>query len=134
MLKSCNKKETGTYKGIFITMMEAHRRAMTGTKSARKRGVLFEPMVMRNYGEDTQFIMALYINDLVSIETDDGEKFYRVQKLDSSNKRVHLRLHTASTIANDSETFPDRELTVIALMKKNMKLHMTNAIGKQMHD
>jgi len=127
-------KETGTYKGIFITMMEAHRRAMTGTKSARKRGVSFEPMVMTDQGVDTQFIMVLHINDLVSIETNDGERFYRVQKLDSSNKRVHLRLHTASTIANVTETFPDRELTVIALMKKHMKLHRVNAIGKPTDD
>ncbi len=127
-------KETGTYKGIFITMMEAHRRAMTGTKSARKRDVRFEPMVMTDHGEDIRFIMALHINDLVSIETDDGERFYRVQTLDSFNKRVYLRLHTASTIANDSETLPDRELTVMALIKKGMKLHRMNAIGKVMDD
>jgi len=127
-------KETGAYRGAFITMMEAHRRAMTGTKSARERGVPFESIVLTNHGEDFQFIMALHINDLVSIETDDGERFYRVQKLDCSNKRVHLRLHTASTIANDNETFPDRELTVIALMEKRMKLYPVNAIGKPMHD
>lgn len=127
-------KDTETYKGEFITMMEAHRRAMTGTKSARKRGVLIEPLIKTDHGEDHRFIMALHINDLVSLEADDKRKFYRVQKLDSANKRVHLRLHTASTIANENETFPDRELTVPSLMKKKMELSQVNAIGKLLDD
>ncbi len=36
--------KTDKHIGIFITMMEAHRRAMTDTKSARKRDVNFEPI------------------------------------------------------------------------------------------
>jgi len=124
-------KETGTYKGIFITMMEAHRRAMTGTKSARKRNVPFEPIIMTNHGEDIQFVMALHINDLVSIETDDGELFYRVQKLDSAGSGVMLRLHTAATIKNTDEEI---RLSVSSLMQRKMKFCRLNAIGKVLGD
>ena len=127
-------KETKAYKGAFVTALEAHRRAMTGSKSAIKRGVVFESIIKKEHGEQYDFVMALHINDLVSTDKDESSRYYRVQKLDSSNKRVHLRLHTASTIANDNETFPDRELTIPALMVKNMKLHTVNAIGKRLDD
>jgi len=127
-------KETKAYKGVFVTALEAYRRAMTGSKSAIKRGVLFEPIIKTEHSEQYDFVMALHINDLVSVDKEESSICYRVQKLDSSNKRVHLRLHTASTIANDSETFPDRELTIPALMVKNMKLHTVNAIGKLLND
>jgi len=124
-------KDTGTYKGIFITMMEAHRRAMTGTKSARKRGILFEPMVMTNHGEDAELIMALHINDLVSIDTANSEKFYRIQKLDGAGSRAMLRLHTAATIKNTDEEI---NLSISSLMQREMKLCRLNSIGKILND
>jgi len=124
-------KETEHYQGVFITMMEAHRRAMTGTKSARERCVPFEPIVMTNHGEDFQFIMAFHINDLVSIGTDDGERFYRVQKLDSGSARVMLRLHTAATIKNTDEEFL---LYISRFEEVKTSLHHLNAIGKMLND
>ncbi len=75
--------------------------------------------------------MALHINDLVSLEADNGEKFYRVQKLDSAGARAMIRLHTAATIKN-----PDEELflSISGLMEKGMRLCKLNAIGKLLND
>ncbi|MCK4840433.1 MAG: type II CRISPR RNA-guided endonuclease Cas9 [Methylococcales bacterium] len=123
-------KGTSKYKGEFVTMMEAHRRAMTGTRSAQSRNVEREQIIKTNHGDESLFIMALHINDLVSVLTESGERvFYRVQKLDSANKRIKLRLHTASTINNDLETLIDRNSTINALMASNLKNHDINAIG-----
>ncbi len=127
-------KDTGEIKGEFVTMMEAHRRAMTGTKSAQLRAVLVEPIVKTNHGDAWQFIMALHINDTISIENEHGERvFYRVQKLNISTKGFVLRLHTASTLANT-----DEEL-YIGIHKENfdkyqIKLHKVNAIGSIIDD
>ncbi len=81
-------KATGKYKGEFVTMMEAHRRAMTGTKSAIKRRIIREDIIKIDHGDDWKFIMALHINDLVSIEKNDNEReFYKVQKLKKDNNQ-----------------------------------------------
>jgi hypothetical protein len=56
--------------------------------------------------------------------------FYRVQVLDSANKRISLRLNTASTLKIDGETLLDRDSTVQALMESGLQKHSINAIGK----
>ena len=78
-----------------------------------------------------KFIMALHINDLVSVETDDGKEFYRVQKLEGDSSRITLRLHTAATIKKSDEEI---RLSISGLMQRSMKLYRLNAIGKVVND
>ncbi len=111
------------YSGRFVTTMEAHQRA-------KGIGMAKQPITQFDHGSDNEVVMALHINDLVSINREGKRYFYRVQILDSPNKRIKLRLHTASTLNNDHETLPDRESTVPSLMKANIQLHKINAIGK----
>jgi hypothetical protein len=67
------------------------------------RGVEQEQMIKKNHGDEWKFLMALHINDTVSIEKENGDRvFYRVQKLDVSGG-LTLRLNTASTIDNKKE-------------------------------
>lgn len=126
--------KTGKVKGEFVTMMEAHRRAMTGSKYAQKRGVKQEQIIKTNHDNEWKFLMVLHINDAVSIEKNNGKRvFYRIQKMDSSNKKIVLRLNTASTLSNK-----DEELN-IGISKENfdkykIKLHKTNAIGGLIDD
>lgn len=80
--------QTGKRKGIFVTAMEASKRARID-KTA---------IVQRNHGPEWKFIMSLAINDLVEIEHDNQKRYYRVQILDGSNKRVTFRLHNAATL------------------------------------
>lgn len=116
-------KETGAYTGQFVTMMEASRRAK-GINIPR------QAIIKTDHGADYEFVMALHINDLVSVEKDGQRVFYRVQILDSSNKRINMRLHTASTPKNNNETLADRDSTVHALIALGLRKHSINAIGK----
>jgi CRISPR-associated endonuclease Csn1 len=116
-------KETGSYSGYFVTMMEASRRAK-GINMPR------QPIIKTYHGADYEFVMALHINDLVSVEKEGKRLFYRVQVLDSANKRISMRLHTASTLKNNNETLPDRDSTIPALISLGLCKHSVNAIGK----
>ena len=116
-------KETGKYSGQFVTTMEATHRAK-GINMPKQK------IIKIDHGDDHEFILALHINDLVSIEKDGQTLFYRVQVLDSANKRISLRLHTASTIKNDSDSLSDRDSTIESLMKSVLQKHSVNAIGK----
>jgi CRISPR-associated endonuclease Csn1 len=118
---------SGKYSGKFVTMMEAHHRA-------KGIGEPKQPIVQTDHGAGHEFVMALHINDLVSVERKGARFFYRVQKLDPSNKRVHLRLHSAATLDNPGETLLDRESTVPALMEAKIQKHQLNAIGKMASD
>ncbi len=111
------------YSGVFITAMEASHRAkgINCTKQA---------IINTDHGSEYKFIMALHINDTVSITKNGQLQYYRVQMLDSPNKRIKLRLHTASVLNNDHETFPDRELTIPSLMNKNLTLLNVNSLGE----
>lgn len=126
--------ETGNHSGVFVTMMEAHRRAMTGTKSANKRGVEAEPIVRQDHGKTNQFIMALHRYDIVSLIKNNQRKFFRIQKLEPLNKRVKLRLHNASTETNQNETLSDGESTIASLMDCGLTLHKFNVLGKELDD
>ena len=126
-------KETGQIKGEFVTMMKAHRRAMTGAKSAIKRDVVQEKIV-KDYGEKYELLMVLHINDTVSVVNEDGERiFYRVQKFGAGANRMTLRLNTAATINEKHEEIR------IGINTKNFKkhkihLHRINAIGHLVND
>ena len=76
--------------------------------------------------------MALHINDLVSINKNEGEReFFRVQVLDKDGGRLELRLHSAATLKNKEEHI---RKSISALMKDGLKIHHINAIGILKHD
>jgi len=116
-------KETGAYTGQFVTMMEASRRA---------KGINLppQPIIKTDHGDGYEFVMALHINDLVSVEKEGKRVFFIVQILDSANKGINMRLHTASTLKNNKETLLDRDSTVNSLMALGLRKHLINAIGK----
>ncbi len=115
-------KETGAYSGQFVTMMEASRR-VKGINMPR------QPIIKTDHGADYDFVMALHINDLVSIEKEGKRVFYRVQKLDSGSNRFVLRLHTTTTLDNKNEeiyfSINENSFATWRLQK-----HSINAIGK----
>jgi CRISPR-associated endonuclease Csn1 len=119
--------KTGKIKAEFVTMMQASHRA-------KGINIPKQPIVKTNHGGEWEFLMALHINDTVSIKKDKDERvFYRVQKLDANNKKFVLRLNTASTLSNK-----DEELN-IGISKENfykykIKLHKINAIGGLIDD
>lgn len=116
-------KASGKFYGEFVTMMEASRRA-------KGIGMAKQPIVRAEHGESVEFVMALHINDMVSLDVAEKRIYYRIQVLDSPNKRLKLRLHTAATLGNEIETLPDGSSTIPALMKANLVLHQVNSIGK----
>lgn len=115
-------RKTGKCSGQFVTTMEATHRAK-GIKMHR------QPIIKTDHGADHEFIMALHINDLVSIEKNGQRVFYRVQKLDSGSNRIVLRLHTTTVLDNKSEeiyfSINESSFTTWQLQK-----HSINAIGK----
>jgi len=72
---------TGQRKGIFVTAMQAAKRARMDKTS----------IIQRNQGSEWMLVMSLCINDIV--ETKDGEtnKLYRIQKI-SSGKQMEITL------------------------------------------
>ena len=80
--------KTGNRKGIFITALEAAKRARRDKTS----------IIQRDHGQEWKFIMFLAINDMIEIEKDGKRLYYRVQILDGSNKRITFRLHLAATL------------------------------------
>lgn len=124
-------KQTEKIKGEFVTMMEAQRRAMTGTNHSKKHHIPPENIIKTNHGEDWQFLMVLHINDLVSVENNQGGRtFYRVQKLESSGG-LTLRLNTASTLNNKEEEI---RTSISNLFTMDVKKHRINAIGYFLDD
>ena len=115
-------RQSDKVSGVFITMMEAAKRA-------KGIGMNKQPLVQTDHGAQKEFLMALHINDLVSLEVEGKRKFYRVQKLSSASNRFYLRLHTASTLNNKSE---ELLLTINneLLSKWNIRKENVNAIGK----
>ncbi|WP_431067606.1 hypothetical protein [Methylotuvimicrobium sp.] len=115
--------ETGKFHGEFVTTMEASHRA-------RGIGKPKQSIIKTDHGERYEFMMALHINEIVSIDRESKRVFYRVQKFEREQKRIKLRLHTAATLNNDQETLADRYSTIEALMMSGLKKHRINAIGK----
>jgi len=119
-------KKSGKYEGIFVTAMEAAHRA---------RGIngLKRPIIQKDHGENVEFVIALHINDTVSLDKDGKQQLYRVKKLGQLNQGRNPR-PTLSPVnsADERGIFSD---SVKNLMEKNsMKLHRINAIGKLQHD
>jgi CRISPR-associated endonuclease Csn1 len=114
--------KTGKIKGEFVTMMEAHKRA-------KGIGAPKQNIIKTDFGDEWEFLMALHINDMVSVKNEAGERvFYRVQMIDIQNNKFALRLNTASTLSNKDESL------IIGINKVNfdkydIKLHKINVIG-----
>jgi len=117
-------RKTGKYSGNFITMMEAHARCK-GIKQDRKS------IVETNHGPDVEYIMALHINDTVSVEINGNKFFYRVQTLERPY-RISLRLNTAATLDNKKELIRKSINTLMTDFK--IEKHDFNVIGKSMND
>jgi CRISPR-associated endonuclease Csn1 len=119
-------KSSGKYYGEFVTMMEASRRA-------KGIGMEQQPIVKTDYGEAVEFVMALLINDLVSVIRNGARQFYRVQKLDLGGNRIVLRLHTAAKLdRKDEEIYFTINRTSFEVWQ--LQKHQVNAIGKIGHD
>jgi CRISPR-associated endonuclease Csn1 len=73
--------KTGRRIGIFVTAMEAAKRARKDKTT----------IVQRDHGTDRRFIMSLAINDMVEVKDGETIKLYRVQKL-SSGKQMEITL------------------------------------------
>ncbi len=115
-------KESGKYSGQFVTMMEATHRAK-GINMPKQQ------IIKIDHGEDYDFILALHINDLVSMEKDGQTLFYRVQVLDSGGNRIVLRLHTTTVLNNKSEEIYF-SINESSFAMWQLKKHLVNAIGK----
>lgn len=110
-------RENGKYEAKFVTTMEAAKRARR----------LKEPIICRDHGKNWEYISYLCINDTVSIEENGKRNFYRIQKLDPSNKRIVLRLHNAATLKNKSE---ERIKSISVLMRDlKMEKESVDALG-----
>lgn len=123
-------KETGKYRGEFVTMMQASHRAK-GIKSELNSEGGKLSIIKLNHGDDWLFEMALHINDLVSVDRGEGEReFYRIQKFEAPNG-LTLRLNTASTIDNKNEEI---RKSIVTLMASGLKKHRMNSIGVLIRD
>ncbi len=110
---------TGKVKGEFVTTMLASHRAK-GINTPK------QPIIKKDHGEEWEFVMALHINDTVSIEKDDGERvFYRVQKLEAPTG-LTLRLNTTSTLNNKDQAI---RKSISGLFQENILKHNINTIG-----
>ncbi len=110
-------RKNGKYEPRFVTTMEAAKRARR----------LKQPIIQIDHGEDWEYITCLCINDTVSIAEDGKRNFYRIQKLDPSNKRIVLRFHNAATLKNKSE---ERMKSISVLMRDlKMRKESVNVLG-----
>ncbi len=120
-------KQTEKIKGEFVTMMHASHRA-------RGINIPKQPIIKVDHGADYEFIMAMHINDTVSIENENGECiFYRIQKLDSSSNKIMLRLATATTLSKEDEKL-HLNINKENFDKYKIQLRRINAIGFLIND
>jgi hypothetical protein len=129
--------KTGKFKGEFVTMMLASHRAK-GINMPK------QAIVKIDHGDDWEFVMVLYKNDIVSIEQEKGKRnFYKVAKL-SGGYDLRLWLHTDATPVKKTDTKTkyqvEKELKIKMIIVedsinnlvsiKKLKLHNINTIGK----
>ncbi|MBT5833448.1 MAG: type II CRISPR RNA-guided endonuclease Cas9 [Deltaproteobacteria bacterium] len=122
-------RNTRKVRGIFVTMMEASHRAKGIGNNVK---VPKQPTVKTDHGPDTDFLMDLHINDLVSVEQEGERKFYRVQALERDGKKLELRLHTAATDQKPEEGV--RKAITTLVNDFHIQKHSVNSIGKIRND
>ncbi|MCL7423214.1 MAG: type II CRISPR RNA-guided endonuclease Cas9 [Methylobacter sp.] len=119
-------KTTGQYSGEFVTRREAGRRA----KGAGKHK---PPVIKTDHSEPFEFVMALHVNDTVSVEQTGQRVFYRVQKLDAGSNRCLLRLHSTALPDRKTEEI-DFSINAASFNRWRLQKHKINAIGKLIDD
>lgn len=115
--------ESGKFAYRFVTTWQAAQRAR------RKPSA---PLVDRTAPDGHTFLMALHINDLVEVHRGNDWDIYRVQNLDSTDKRLVLRLHTAATLDHDGEKI--RASLNTLLKDYALRLLQVNVLGKRLDD
>lgn len=112
----------GKFDTDFVPAMEAQKRVNS------KQAIINKV----HSSSDYVFLMALHVNDLVTIQIEGKEKIYRVQKLDMVNSKIAIRLQTAANLKNRCEGM---EKSAISLIKDfKMRPIKVNAIGKVLTD
>ena len=98
----------------------------------RAKGVGAEKQlaVKKNHGESYEFIMALHINDLVTMKDSEAIKYYRVQKLSPSLNKIMFRetqcRHTRKT-PNKKNIYTLMDSLLKEYELRNIKI---NSLGK----
>lgn len=102
------KWKTGDRKGVFVTTLEAARRAR----------IAKAPIVQKDHGENWKFIMSLCPNDMVEVEEDGKVEYYRVQKMSGAVDNRTLRKNFTSIVdEKDSETVLRRNSNTLRCKK-----------------
>ena len=86
--------ETGKRQAVFVSMMEAARRARIEKKT----------IVQRDHELRYRFVMSLCPGDMVEVDKEGEREFYRVQKM-SSGKQIEImlkRIHDALSDYNEN--------------------------------
>ena len=120
-----HKAKPGKYKSNFVTALEAAQRVRC------KPGDRI-PLIQTDHGDEWEFVMALHINDLVQVNMEGGAKVFRVQVLEMDGSKLTLRLHTAATLKDKSESI--RKSISTLLNEYQMTPMSVNAIGKRLND
>jgi CRISPR-associated endonuclease Csn1 len=113
-------RSNGKYSSRYITTMEAHHRV---------KGIGMDKQAAINsvMGSGFDFVMALHINDLVSVKKGARREFYRIQVLEGPGKLV-LRLQIAARLNDKSQGIRKSINTLMADYR--LRKHNVNVIGK----
>ena len=118
------------HSGLFVTMMESHRRSMTGAKSAIKRKVIREPIVKKLHENNCELVMALHKKDIVSLEINGIQTLYQVQKLGQLSQGNQPRPELIPHNCSNDKTSAISDSIKNLMEKYHMKTHKVNVIGK----
>lgn len=97
--------ETGKRKGVFVTTLEAARRAR----------ILKQPIVQRDHGPEWRLVMSLAVNDMLQIGKESQPDFYRVQVVAATNETVWLRHHLAAKLDDNAQRLIKSPNTLLQL-------------------
>src|SRR5690606_18741846 len=70
-------KKTGKINSVFVTAWEAAQRVRRDRRA----------LIQTDHGLEYEFLMALCISDLVKIEVNGQEKYFRIQKLGATSNQ-----------------------------------------------
>ena len=118
------EKATGKIASKFITMYAASCRL-------KGIGVAQSAAVITNHGQEYEFIMALHINDTVSLRItgNDERVLYRVQKFSLDTNTLFLCLNVAATLHHKNQQL-SMNINTANFEKYQPMLHKVNAIGQ----
>jgi CRISPR-associated endonuclease Csn1 len=117
-VKIFRNKNTGEYIGDFVNVMEV-----------RSLGKQKQPIIKTDHAEQFEFVMALHVNDTVSVEEAGRRIFYRVRKLDAGSNGCILHLHSAASFDGKGEEI-HFSINEASFNGWRLRKHKINAIGK----